>query len=199
MSSLRCLYEANGDDVKSVAILVPSPDEEEKMVEISYAQLCHIVDMLSNTLGQLLGQGGGESVSLVLPNSLEFVCSFLSLANNGYPVSPLNPNSSKTEFMNNLADMKSIGIVVPSSPQLRKSVALDDAISAARQMGLFILEIGRREFKMEIGEVVRSSRLASQNGKWSRKGAPQPNDIALLLQTSGTTSKPKGTGTGEEL
>jgi len=112
------------------------------------------------------GCGRGDHVALVLPNGLDMGIAFLGAASAAI-CAPLNPAYTQSEFEYYLADLHARLLVVENG-------AAGAAIEAAEALGIPVL------------------RLSPEPGAaYPDVAAVDPGDIALVLHTSGSTSKPK--------
>ncbi|MBC7790046.1 MAG: AMP-binding protein [Anaerolineae bacterium] len=109
----------------------------------------------------------GQPVAIVIGNSLEFLVTFLAVTRAGGIAAPLNPAYAEDEFHYYMKDLECRSLVTtPDSTA---------AISAARHLGI----------------PVRQPIADSTARRTGDLPPPHPDDIALLLHTSGTTSRPK--------
>ncbi len=139
---------------------------------INYRELCRQVDDLSTTLRKL-GLGQGDRIAMALPNGLEVIALFLAASTVG-TAAPLNPAYTRDEFKFYLEDTNARALIVPRNGA--------EEARAASSEGLIIIETdvdadGRVRLSSRAQTVSRSDRIA--------------DDIALILHTSGTTSRPK--------
>lgn len=157
----------NGD-ARAVAIVVPDGPS------LTFSELRAQVDCAADGLARL-GLGRGDRIGLVLPNSVETVVMFLAAARVG-TAAPLNPAYKEDEFRFYLDDIQAAALVV--SPG--KAGAARQALPA----GALLIEAQLDGEGMS---------LASDGPRDASRGAhgPQPDDVALVLHTSGTTSRPK--------
>lgn len=140
--------------------------------------------LIDTTLARLngLGLGRNDRVAIVLDNGPEMATCFIACAN-GVASAPLNPAYRADEFEFYLSDLNAKALIVSrgsTSPAVDVAVKLgvpviDLVFDAAQPAGSFTLE-------------PREARAASPaaNG-----GYAQPDDISMVLHTSGTTSRPK--------
>jgi len=132
-----------------------------------------------------LGFGRGDRVAVVLPNGPEMAVTFVALAG-CVEVAPLNPAVPHDKVAFYLKDLGARLLVVG---------AADDgpAVAAARALGLPIARVeGTADgpagaVTLIGGEGARPAAL----GAPARPGPSGPDDVALVLQTSGTTARPK--------
>lgn len=147
---------------------------------LSYGQLRQLI---INTVTQLNGWGIGRNdrVAIVLKNGPEMAASFLAVAC-GTTSAPLNPAYRADEFEFYLSDLKAKALIVEKGSDT-------PAIEVAKKLGVTLLELvptpaqGAGSFTLE-NQSAKKMRL--QQGGWA-----QPGDVALILHTSGTTSRPK--------
>lgn len=142
---------------------------------VTYHQLRRQVDAAAAQLNQL-GLGRGDRIASALPNGLETIVSFLAASTVG-TAAPLNPAYRTDEFKFYLEDTSARALIVPPKDS-------DEARAAAGD-GVLIIEANLSEE----GEVQFSS--AGSVGPARAFEPPQPYDTALILHTSGTTSRPK--------
>ena len=148
--------------------------------DLSYGQLRQLI---INTVSQLNGWGIGRNdrVAIVLKNGPEMAASFLAVAC-GTTSAPLNPAYRADEFEFYLSDLKAKALIVEKGSDT-------PAIEVAKKLGVTLLELvptpaqGAGSFTLENQS---SKKMRRQQGGWA-----QPDDVALILHTSGTTSRPK--------
>ena len=143
---------------------------------ISYGMLRTQVARLSQQLSGL-GIQQSDAVAIVLPNGLEMVVSLLAAAVTGTAV-PLNPTFTKAEFAFYLEDAGARVVIVPETTGAPAARAAADAQAAIVTCALD-----------DQGTIT----LASERGACpvGRPRAPSPDDVALILHTSGTTGRAK--------
>ncbi len=137
-------------------------------------------------LAETLRRGGVESqstVSIVLPNGLEFLATFLATTCAGAIAAPLNSAYKAEEFKFYMEDAQSRAVIVPPGAH--------PAREAAAQLNLPVWEAqsGRRRRR---ATGARWRRELQRHESGSRLAGPAGDDVALFLHTSGTTSRPKG-------
>ncbi|MGH7186006.1 MAG: AMP-binding protein, partial [Pseudomonadota bacterium] len=142
---------------------------------VTYDQLRRQVDALADRLNSL-GLGRGDRIAMALPNGLEMIASFLAASTVG-TAAPLNPAYRLDEFKFYLEDTGARALIVPPKD-------CDEARQAAGDQTLII------EADLDSqGRVQFSS--AGIAGPPRARDYPNDDDTALVLHTSGTTSRPK--------
>jgi acyl-CoA synthetase (AMP-forming)/AMP-acid ligase II len=145
---------------------------------VSYQALATEVDRLAGLLAGA-GIGRGDSVSIVLPNGLEFMALFMATARAGAVAAPLNSAYTLDEFKFYMEDAAAKVVIVPPGPHPAREAA------AALNLPVIEAALGPR------AQVTLSKDGASLT-RSKDPVAPGPDDVALFLHTSGTTSRPKG-------
>jgi acyl-CoA synthetase (AMP-forming)/AMP-acid ligase II len=137
-------------------------------------------DLAQRTIAALnrMGIGRGDRVAIVLPNGPEMAAAFIAIAC-GATTAPLNPAYRAEEFDFYLSDLNAKALVIQEGME---SPAL--AVAAARNIPLLRLTPGK-----VAGDFTLHG--AAGTAPVSRGGFAQEDDIALVLHTSGTTSRPK--------
>ena len=123
-----------------------------------------------------VGVGRGDAVALVTAGEAEAAVAFLGIASHT-ACAPLNPAYREAELEFFLGDVDARALVVDrrlASP----------AAAVARASGIPVLELERTE-----EEAAGTFRLAGDEGEPGELAGAE--DVALLLHTSGTTSRPK--------
>jgi acyl-CoA synthetase (AMP-forming)/AMP-acid ligase II len=133
-------------------------------------------------LAQTLRQGGiqaGDPVSIVLPNNLEFLTTFLATTWARAVAAPLNPAYKVEEFRFYMEDAGAKAVIVPPGDHPAREAAT-------------LLKLPLWEARLDTQGNVQLERLTTAAASPAPENAPRPNDVALFLHTSGTTSRPKG-------
>lgn len=144
---------------------------------LSYAAYA---DEIERVAGLLAGAGvkPGRPVSIIVPNSLEFMVLFLAVARAGAVTAPLNSAYTVDEFKFYMEDADSQMAIVPPDDHFGRD--------AANALGIPVVE----------ASLDGSTTALSQNGSALTQSVdptpPSESDVALFLHTSGTTSRPKG-------
>lgn len=126
------------------------------------------------------GIGRGDRVAIVLPNGPEMAAAFVTIAQ-GAVTAPLNPAYRLDEFDFYLSDLKARAIVVPEG-------YAGPALEAAERHGLTVLRLSFAAADPAGQFTLTAEGHAGGTPDTTPTG---PDDIALILHTSGTTSRPK--------
>ena len=156
-----------------IAIVAPS------RAPLTYRRLLARVDAVADTL-DARGIGRHERVGIALPNGPETAVAFLGVAS-ACCCAPLNPAYRASEAAAHLAHLRVRALIVESNGETA-------ARSAAESVGIPVITLSPRP-QQEAGvfDLESSSRAFAT----TRRPAARANDLALVLQTSGTTSQPK--------
>jgi acyl-coenzyme A synthetase/AMP-(fatty) acid ligase len=180
MTTLAQVFSSQSADV---AILVP---KKETPLTITYQQLHAQVAEFRTKLAKL-GVGHGGAVSLALANSYEFIVTFLGASWQRAIAAPLNPAYKQEEFEFYIDDLSSTLVLVPKG-----SYAQDGpAVRAGRKYNAAIAECYWNGTEVVL-DMKEQGKLAGSAGVTVEQA--HPDDIALVLHTSGTTGRPKAVG-----
>jgi acyl-CoA synthetase (AMP-forming)/AMP-acid ligase II len=153
----------------SVALLAPGRPS------LTYGALLSLIDETAGALAAR-GIGAGDKLAVVLPNGPEMAASFLA-ASNICTVAPLNPAYREDEFAFYLDDLKARALLV-------EEASASPAVAVARRTGIEIIEL-------TAPEKAPSGYFRLQPGKAPPPRFAAAEAVALVLHTSGTTSRPK--------
>ena len=145
---------------------------------LSYGDLRSLSGTVSATLHGC-GVGRGDRVALVLPNGPEMASAFVTVAQAAV-TAPLNPAYREEEFAFYLGDLQAKAIVLPEGYD-------GPALSVARRLGLVLLWLSFAPDAPAGSFTLR----AEGSGGTADMARPVAEDVALILHTSGTTSRPK--------
>lgn len=146
---------------------------------LSFAALRGLV---RSTLAQLnaFGIGAGDRVAIVLPTGPDMATAFLAIAA-GATAAPLNTAYRAEEFHFYMSDLKAKALVVEAG-------STSPALAVAQQLGITIVTLTPTP---QEGAGTFILACASPAGPARATGAAHPEATALILHTSGTTSRPK--------
>jgi acyl-CoA synthetase (AMP-forming)/AMP-acid ligase II len=148
------------------ALVVP-----ESGVSLSYAALQRALDQAAGRLAAL-GTAEGDRVALVAANGPALVVAFLAVVSRGAAAAPLNPALSAAELTAELDDLRVSRLLHDGS-----ATATAAAAAASVPASVFALQDAMLHVDGLSGDPVQD--------------VGSPDALALLLHTSGTTSKPK--------
>ena len=145
---------------------------------LSYAGLRKLSDEVATQLA-MFGITAGDRVALVLPNGPEMAAAFVTIAQ-AATTAPLNPAYKQDEYEFYLDDLRAKALVVMADEE-------GPAVAAATKLGIQILRL-----EVETGAPAGHFSLsATAAGATVSAAGAAPGDVALILHTSGTTSRPK--------
>lgn len=177
---MATLREAFSKESNAIAVIVPATPDP---LTVSYKELATEVLSFQKKLSAL-GITQGTAVSIALPNTYEFIVSFLAVTWQRAIAAPLNPAYKQGEFEFYIGDLSSALVVVPrgtfetNGPVVRAARKYKAAIAECYWNGHeVVLEIKDR------GSLINKGILTVLEA--------DPEDIALVLHTSGTTGRPK--------
>ena len=156
------------------AAAIAAPDRPPQ----SYGALTGFVAATRDRL-RALGIGRQDRVAIVLPNGPEMAAAFVAIAG-AATTAPLNPAYRTEELAFYLEDLKAKAVLVAADED-------GPIISAAERTGTAIL-------RAAIADDAPAGQFALKGdplGPASSDGPAEAGDTALILHTSGTTSRPK--------
>jgi acyl-CoA synthetase (AMP-forming)/AMP-acid ligase II len=144
---------------------------------LTYAGL---VEQIERTVGALnrLGVGRGDTVAMVVPNGPEMAAAFVGVAA-AATTAPLNPQYKREEFEFYLSDLKAGALLIADG-------MCSPARDVARERGIPVIALHPAP-----GTAGRFTLEGTPGRRPSRPGVAGGDDVALVLHTSGTTSRPK--------
>jgi acyl-CoA synthetase (AMP-forming)/AMP-acid ligase II len=172
------LANAFSKDSTLTAIIIPG----NPALTVSYKKLSADVKAFQQKLANV-GVTAQAAVSIALPNTYEFIVSFIAASWQRAIAAPLNSAYKQSEFEFYIDDLSSAIALVPKGAFAADAAA----VRAARKYNAAIAECyyNGNEVVLDVKE----------HGKLAGKTAPlesaQPDDVALVLHTSGTTGRPK--------
>jgi len=138
--------------------------------------------LVSRTLAALnaAGLGRGDRVAIVLPNGPEMAACFVACAS-GVTSAPLNPAYRADEFEFYLSDLAARALIVERG-------SASPAVAVAQRLGVPIIELAPAE---AAGDFTLALPQPATMATAPHGGLAQPDDVSMVLHTSGTTSRPK--------
>jgi len=162
--------------------------------EISYGELKRDVDALAGYLQQRCGVKKGDRVLLYLQNSPQFIVAYYAVLRADAVVVPINPMNLADELRHYIEDA---GTTVAIAGQ-----ELEERVAAQRALKHVVYaaysDYVREKTDLPLPDFVRTpARSRSWQDAVGAGLAPgphlaQPEDLAVMPYTSGTTGKPKG-------
>jgi acyl-CoA synthetase (AMP-forming)/AMP-acid ligase II len=166
--SLRNLEKLSPDRADKIALTVPDGG-----LNLTYSQLLEAIAKTAESLQPVVADWPEDRpIALSFSNCPEFVVSFLALAWIGIPAMPLNPMLTADLAAEPIADERPGALIAPPGPGAIREAAARVAVPCWTM---------HPDFRIE----------GIPQAGTSRNRLPGPDSIALLLQTSGTTGKPK--------
>ncbi|MDP1646646.1 MAG: acyl--CoA ligase [Rubrivivax sp.] len=151
--------------------------------------------LVADTLAALnaLGIGRGDRVAIVLNNGPEMAACYIACAS-GVTSAPLNPAYRADEFEFYLQDLNAKALIVEQgSPS--------PAVAVAQKLGVRLIDLvavvdgpaGAYTLvaRDEAVAVAAAAPGRDAAGAAARGGYAEPDDVSMVLHTSGTTSRPK--------
>ncbi len=171
--SLKALL-ANGQP-SSTALTAPGRQP------LSFEALNRLVD---DTLGWLNARGIGRNdrVAIVVDNGPEMAACFVACAC-GVASAPLNPAYRADEFEFYLSDLRAKALIVAQG-------SISPAVEIARKLGVRVVELVP-QMDRAAGSFHLQTTDAAGDSPTTTGGLASPDDISMVLHTSGTTSRPK--------
>ena len=161
-------------DLNPDGIAIGAPGRRELTYHELDAHILRTVVMLRS-----LGLRRDDPIAVVLPNGPEMATAFLSIASAAI-CAPLNPAYRRTEYEFYLSDLGAKALIVDSN--------LDSpARKVASLSGIPVVELNPHS-DQPAGTFTLNGKTIAQA---SNAGADDPENVALVLHTSGTTSRPK--------
>jgi oxalate---CoA ligase len=170
--TLRNLIAQGRDD----AVALSAPETPDLHYDGLREQVAHVGAQLRS-----IGVGRDDRVAIVLANGPTMATAFIAVAS-AATSAPLNPGYRADEFEFYLSDLGAKALIVEAG-------GASPAVEVARKLGVAILpmqpqpERGAGAFALDTSGVSVAAPAPDE--------APDEGDIALVLHTSGTTSRPK--------
>jgi acyl-CoA synthetase (AMP-forming)/AMP-acid ligase II/thioesterase domain-containing protein/acyl carrier protein len=177
--SLPFVGEISADDLPRIALVAPGRSP------LTYAGLADLVEDTARTLAGI-GVERGDRVALVVPNGPEAASAFLGIAAVA-ACAPLNPTYPESELRFYLDDLKPAVLIIAEGLE-------SAAPELAATMGIRTLQL--RASQSDPAGAFLLTPFGAADGPTLTTADTDvpplaPNDVALVLHTSGTTSRPK--------
>jgi acyl-CoA synthetase (AMP-forming)/AMP-acid ligase II len=168
-----------------IDLLARSADEAAAIGAPGRPWLTHagLRTLANRTIADLnrMGIGRNDRVAIVLPNGPEMAAAFVTIAA-GTATAPLNPAYKTEEFEFYLSDLNARALVIQQDME-------SPARAVAESRGIPIVELIPNPDGPAGSFVLHPA--PSLSGSPKQRGTATAQDVALVLHTSGTTSRPK--------
>ena len=144
--------------------------------DLTYGLFAALIEETAAALRQR-GFARNDKIAIVLPNGPDMAASFVAVAC-AATAAPLNPAYREDEFHFYMDDLRARALLVEEG-------STSPAIAAAKRLGIPVLTLNPAR---EAGAFTISGDAV---GPAVKQGPAQAEDVALVLHTSGTTSRPK--------
>ena len=176
MTTDNSLYELlknqSEKNPKGVAVLAPDRDS------LTYAELLSHVDTTGKYL-RSIGVERNDRVALVLPNGPEMATAFLAVAAVAASA-PLNPSYRAADYEFYLSDLGAKALLIQADFE-------SPAREVAQALGIMVIDLIPEMDRPAVVFHLAGSEVEPPN----TVDFAQADDVALVLHTSGTTSRPK--------
>jgi acyl-CoA synthetase (AMP-forming)/AMP-acid ligase II len=144
---------------------------------LTYEGLRNLTRDVAEALNEM-GIDAAGRVAIVLPNGPEMASAFITVAQ-AATTAPLNPAYKEEEYIFYLEDLSAKALILRDGDN-------GPAYAAATKLGLNIIRLSIPD-----GAAAGYFTLSGDSSATSADRAPSADDVALILHTSGTTSRPK--------
>jgi acyl-CoA synthetase (AMP-forming)/AMP-acid ligase II len=147
---------------------------------LTYARVAAAIEALAQRLAGA-GVRRGDRVALALPNGPDFVLLLLAITALGAAAAPLNPAYTQAEFDFFLTDIAPRLFLIPASRPAAAAVA-----AAGTQTPVLTVGAAAGGGPPELLDAAGATVMPQRSFE-----AGSPDDVGVVLHTSGTTSRPK--------
>ena len=171
--TIKALVAKNAENDPSAIVLLA-----QNRPPLKYSELNTHIRYVSKTLNQM-GFGPPDRIAIVLPNGPEMASAFIAVSATA-TCTPLNPNYKESEYEFYLSDLGCKAVIVGKN--------LESPIrAAANKLKIPIIEMS---FHLDDPAGIFSLSNVKTAKTFVQRDA-NLEDVALILHTSGTTSRPK--------
>jgi long-chain acyl-CoA synthetase len=163
----------------------------------TWDQVAEAVDEVAHGL-LALGLAPGERASILANTVVDWVFADLAVLSAGGVSSGIYPTDAAAQVQYLCDDSKTVLLFVEDDEQLDKALEVRERIPSLRKIVVFDME-GLHELRDDgvmslaaLRELGRAHRQQAPQALHQRVDALRPQDLAILVYTSGTTGKPKG-------
>jgi acyl-CoA synthetase (AMP-forming)/AMP-acid ligase II len=149
-------------------------------VDLTFGELCDMATDIAAGFNAV-GIGSNDRVAIVLPNGPEMASAFITMAASS-TTAPLNPSYKADEFEFYLEDLKPKILIIQAGED-------SPAIAAAEAKDIQVVTL-TPDADGSAGKFTLKG-LSGDLGNHKTSGFSKADDVALILHTSGTTSRPK--------
>src|ERR1700716_1350480 len=182
----QLLNEAIARTPDKIAIIADRADREQTL-RLTYRELGNLVDRAASSLSRL-GVGPRDVVTVQLPNCWEFVVAALACSKIGAVFNPVMPILRERELLYVLNFCESKVFIVPKVYRGFDYAAMAEGLRGElHHLKHLIVVDGDGDSSFE-GSIL-SAELGGESAKSPALG---PDDMSVLMFTSGTTGEPKG-------
>ena len=171
-SCIQRLLQQNAERTPD-AIAIAAPNRTPLSYRDLWAQVVDIAGVL-----RACGLGPGDRIALVIPDGPEMAVAFLAVSAVG-TAAPLNPSSPLSEFESRLSELN-VKMLIASADD-------SPAVAAARTLGIRVVGLECTAGAPAGAFLLAGAPIACP----PTEAVPHGSDVALVLTTSGTTSRPK--------
>src|SRR3954468_5798157 len=178
----QLLHHSAGRWPDRIAVADPASDRS-----ITYRDLDALVADLTVQLSAQ-GVNPGDAVAIVSDNCLEYVVALFAVAGARASAAPVNPALTAPELVSTLSNLQARATIVPA--HLHDGFVTTHGTETAAVWELAVPPGQEGQLAAELA-ASRTSAAGSVGAGRPRTAPPLAGDVALLLQTSGTTAAPK--------
>ena len=215
-TTLKDLYLSNKDS-NQIALISPNSNSSNNNNSndlnnsnnevLTYKNLNLHVGYLSSLLVNEFKIVPGDKITTILPNNIDFVIAWLATVSIRAVAAPLNPTYQLPEYTFFIKDTQPKLIIIPQNPE-KYSINISAVLSISKSLSIPIYQISSNFDSVTtfLTPFPQSSDPSNPSSTSTRLSSPPsiqnlapipasylpiPEDVAMLLHTSGTTGVPK--------